>query len=55
MAMLPQNIQKYETIEIVGCFGLYITNGYPGLLLIISILSKKRGNCVEDKCVDQYL
>ncbi|WP_169081470.1 endospore germination permease [Paenibacillus sp. PL91] len=54
MAMLPQNIvQMYEIIENVGRFGLYITIGYPGLLLMISILRKKRGNRVGDKKVDQ--
>jgi spore germination protein len=54
MAMLPQNIvEMYEIIENVGRIGLYITIIYPGLLLLISILRKKRGNRVEDKKVDQ--
>ncbi|MDQ8733607.1 endospore germination permease [Paenibacillus sp. LHD-38] len=54
MAMLPQNIvQMYEIIENVGRFGLYITIVYPGLLLFVSILRKKRGARVEDKKVDQ--
>ena len=54
MAMLPQSIvQMYEIIENVGRIGLYLTIGYPGLLLIISILRKKRGNRVGDKKLDQ--
>ncbi|MFX3636578.1 MAG: endospore germination permease [Candidatus Pristimantibacillus sp.] len=54
MAMLPPNIiQMYEIIENVGRFGLYITIGYPGLLLVISILRKKRGNRIEDKSMNQ--
>ncbi|MCA0753963.1 spore germination protein [Paenibacillus sp. N4] len=45
MAMLPQNIvQMYDIIEIVGRFGLSITILYPGLLLLISIFRKKRGD-----------
>jgi spore germination protein len=54
MAMLPTNIvQMYEIIENVGRIGLIITTGYPGLLLIVSILRKKRGNRIADKKVDQ--
>lgn len=54
MAMLPQNIvQMYEIIETVGRIGLYLTIGYPGMLLLISILRKKRGNPVEDKSLDK--
>ncbi|WP_139998913.1 GerAB/ArcD/ProY family transporter [Paenibacillus paridis] len=54
MAMLPQNIvEMYEIIVNVGQIGLCITIVYPGLLLLISILRKKRGNSVEKKKVDQ--
>ncbi|WP_435172000.1 GerAB/ArcD/ProY family transporter [Paenibacillus glycanilyticus] len=55
MAMVPQNIiQMYEIIENVGRIGLIITIAYPGLLLIVSILRKKRGKPVADnKNVDQ--
>lgn len=52
-AMLPQNIvQMYGIIENVGRIGLCMTIGYPGMLLLISIIRKKRGNPVEDKRVD---
>ncbi|MNG29539.1 hypothetical protein D3C84_1149850 [compost metagenome] len=54
MAMLPQNIiQMYEIIENVGRIGLIITIVYPGILLIVSILRKKRGNRIANKKVDQ--
>lgn len=54
MAMLPQNIvQMYEIIETVGRIGLYLTIGYPGMLLLISIFRKKRGNPVGDKNLDK--
>lgn len=44
VAMLPQNIlQLYEIIEIVGRIGLFITIGYPALLLIIAAIRGKRG------------
>lgn len=43
MAMLPQNIlQMYSIIQNFGRIGLCITIAYPGLLLIIAILRKKR-------------
>lgn len=45
MAMLPQNIvQMYDIIENVGRIGLCLTILYPGLLLLISIFRKKRGD-----------
>ncbi|MBD2871431.1 GerAB/ArcD/ProY family transporter [Paenibacillus arenilitoris] len=54
MAMLPQNIvQLYDIIENVGRIGLYITIGYPGLLLLIAIIRKKRGNRNEDQAMDE--
>ncbi|CAM3947231.1 spore germination protein [Paenibacillus alkaliterrae] len=54
MAMLPQNIvQMYDIIENVGRIGLYITIGYPGLLFMISILRKKRGNQNGDESMDK--
>lgn len=44
MAMLPQNItQLYEIIEDFGRIGLLITIGYPGLLLLLAFMRKKRG------------
>lgn len=54
MAMLPQNIvQMYGIIETVGRIGLYLTIGYPGMLLLISIFRKKRGNPAGDKNLDK--
>ncbi|WP_028611103.1 GerAB/ArcD/ProY family transporter [Paenibacillus harenae] len=54
MAMLPTNIvQMYDIIENVGRIGLFITIGYPGLLLMISIIRKKRGNRNEGKSMDE--
>lgn len=50
MAMQPQNIvQMYQIIELVGRIGLYITIAYPALLLVVSILRKKRGERVDDR------
>ncbi|GAA4842106.1 endospore germination permease [Paenibacillus vulneris] len=47
LAMLPENIlQMYEIIQNVGRVGLFVTIAYPGLLLIIAILRKKRGDQV---------
>ncbi|RIX49277.1 spore gernimation protein [Paenibacillus nanensis] len=44
MAMLPQNVTHlYVIIEDIGRVGLYITMAYPGLLLLIAMLRKKRG------------
>jgi spore germination protein len=54
MAMLPTSIvQMYDIIEFVGRIGLYITIGYPGLLLMISIIRKKRGNRNEGNSMDE--
>ncbi|WP_373229302.1 endospore germination permease [Cohnella sp.] len=48
MAMIPQNIlQMYEIIQNVGRIGLCITIAYPGLLLLIAMIRKKRGDPVE--------
>ncbi|MGM0879801.1 MAG: GerAB/ArcD/ProY family transporter [Bacillota bacterium] len=53
-AMLPQNIvQMYGIIETVGRIGLYLTIGYPGMLLLISIIRRKRGNPIGDKSLDK--
>lgn len=53
MAMIPQNIiQLYAVIEDVGRIGLYITIGYPGLLLLISLVRKKRGNQPSDNAME---
>lgn len=44
MAMLPQNItQLYDIIEDFGRIGLLLTIIYPGLLLLIAFMRKKRG------------
>ncbi|OMF37963.1 spore gernimation protein [Paenibacillus sp. FSL H8-0548] len=48
MAMLPQNIlQMYSIIQNFGRIGLAITIAYPGLLLVIALLRKKRGQSVR--------
>ncbi|USG67876.1 spore germination protein [Brevibacillus ruminantium] len=53
MAMFPQNIMHmYEIIQKVGRVGLIITIAYPGMLLLIAILRRKRGDRVEDKPMD---
>ncbi|GMK37500.1 spore germination protein YndE [Paenibacillus sp. CCS19] len=53
LAMIPQNIiQLYAVIEDVGRIGLYITVGYPGLLLIVSLVRKKRGNQPSDNVME---
>jgi spore germination protein len=50
MAMLPQNIlHMYEIIQHVGRIGLYITIVYPGILLIIAMIRKKRGDPIENQ------
>jgi spore germination protein len=50
MAMLPQNIlQMYEIIQNVGRIGLFITIVYPGILLIIAMIRKKRGDPIENQ------
>lgn len=50
MAMLPQNIlHMYEIIQSVGRIGLVITIVYPGLLLIIAMIRKKRGDPSENQ------
>ncbi|MCC3374398.1 endospore germination permease [Cohnella sp. REN36] len=44
MAMFPKNIvQMYGIIMQVGRVGLVLTIAYPGLLLLVAILRKKRG------------
>lgn len=49
MAMLPQNIvQMYTIVRMVGRIGLFITIAYPALLLLISILRKKRGEPIGE-------
>lgn len=49
MAMLPQNIlQMYRIIEIVGRVGLFITIGYPLILLIIAAIRKKGGKRIAE-------
>lgn len=49
MAMLPQNIlQMYAIVRLVGRIGLCITIVYPSLLLLVSILRKKRGEPVGE-------
>jgi spore germination protein len=49
LAMLPQNIlQMYKVIVIVGQIGLFITIGYPCLLLVIAIFRQKRSDIHED-------
>lgn len=53
LAMLPANIlHMYEIIQNVGRIGLFITIAYPGLLLVISFIRKKRGDIVENKPMD---
>ncbi|MFC4598529.1 GerAB/ArcD/ProY family transporter [Cohnella hongkongensis] len=48
MAMVPFNIlHMYEIIQNVGRVGLFITIAYPGLLLLIAILRKKRGESLD--------
>ncbi|MGO4372952.1 spore gernimation protein, partial [Paenibacillus sp. MCAF20] len=50
MAMMPQNIvQMYNIVELVGRVGLCITIGYPALLIMISLMRKKRGKPVADQ------
>ncbi|XID90607.1 endospore germination permease [Paenibacillaceae bacterium WGS1546] len=50
MAMVPENMfQMYEIIQNVGRIGLYITIAYPGLLLIIAMMRKKRGSSSEGR------
>lgn len=54
LAMLPTNIlHMYEIIQNVGRIGLFITIAYPGLLLAISFIRKKRGDPVGNKPMDQ--
>jgi spore germination protein len=44
MAMLPQNVvHLYVIIEDIGRIGLFITIAYPGFLLFLAIVRKKRG------------
>ncbi|QNK55914.1 endospore germination permease [Paenibacillus sp. PAMC21692] len=47
LAMLPQNIlQMYTIIQNFGRIGLIITIAYPGMLLAIALMRKKRGESV---------
>ena len=42
IAMIPTNtLQMYEIIQLVGIVGLFLTIGYPALLLIIDLLRKR--------------
>ncbi|MEK0317007.1 GerAB/ArcD/ProY family transporter [Cohnella sp. 56] len=44
MAMIPENIVKmYEAVVKMGSVGLFVTMGYPGLLLLISLIRRKKG------------
>ncbi|MFD0711394.1 endospore germination permease [Paenibacillus sp. GCM10027626] len=53
VAMFPQNIiHMYEIIQNVGRIGLVITIAYPGMLLLIAILRRKRGDRVGRKQMD---
>lgn len=53
MAMLPHNIlHMYKIIANFGRIGLLVTIGYPGLLLLIAILRKKRGDRIEENKVE---
>jgi len=53
MAMFPQNIMHmYEIIQNVGRVGLMITIAYPGMLLLIAIFRKKRGD--RDECKPKH-
>ncbi|MFC0328985.1 endospore germination permease [Paenibacillus sepulcri] len=50
IAMLPQSVlELYEFAEYAGKLGLYITIGYPLLLLLIAVIRKKRGKPVAVK------
>ena len=50
MAMVPYNIlHMYEIIQNVGRIGLFVTIAYPGLLLVVAILRKKRGEPSEKR------
>lgn len=45
LAMLPRNIlEMYDIIQIVGRIGLLITIAYPGALLLIAMMRRKRGD-----------
>ncbi|MFM1655619.1 endospore germination permease [Brevibacillus sp. B_LB10_24] len=45
IAIQPSSIlQMYEIIATVGMIGLLVTIGYPGLLLAVAVIRKKRGN-----------
>ncbi|WP_010273176.1 GerAB/ArcD/ProY family transporter [Paenibacillus senegalensis] len=48
LAMQPKSIiSMYSTITIFGKIGLVLTIGYPGILLLIAILRKKKGGTVD--------
>jgi len=50
MAMVPRNIlNMYEIIQNVSRIGLFVTVVYPGLLLVVSVLRKKRGETSEKR------
>ncbi|SFI78032.1 spore germination protein [Paenibacillus sp. UNC496MF] len=54
MALIPRNIfQMYDVIELVGTVGLAITIGYPGLLLIVALIRRKRGNQPNEQTMEQ--
>ncbi|WP_028547636.1 GerAB/ArcD/ProY family transporter [Paenibacillus sp. UNC451MF] len=54
LAMLPENIlQMYEIIQDISRIGLLVTIVYPGLLLIVALIRKKRGDQVEDGSMDK--
>lgn len=47
LAMVPANIAKmYEAVVRVGQIGLGLTMVYPGLLLLVSLLRRKRGKSI---------
>ncbi|QHT60999.1 endospore germination permease [Paenibacillus lycopersici] len=54
LALIPKNVfQMYDIIELVGTIGLVITIGYPGLLLIVALIRKKRGNRPNEQAMEQ--
>jgi spore germination protein len=53
-AMLPGNIiNMYSIIQNVGRIGLFITIVYPALLLVISVIRKKRGDRYGNKPINK--
>ncbi|WP_282941228.1 endospore germination permease [Paenibacillus sp. RC67] len=54
LAMLPENIlHMYEIIQDFSRVGLFVTIAYPGLLLIVALIRKKRGDQVGDDSMDK--